>query len=74
MLPASGGIDTTEMSIPGLGQRGETVVKLPSFACPQEELGIFLVYEVVGDCADSAARSPTSHASPNYIVPSNLRY
>lgn len=46
------------------------MVRLPSLPCPQEGLGVFLLYEEVGKCADSATRSLTSYAPQNCIVPS----
>lgn len=41
------------------------MVRLPSLPCPQEGLGVFLLYEEVGECVDSAARSPSSYAPQN---------
>lgn len=41
------------------------MVRLPSLPCPQEGLGVFLLYEEVGECVDSAARSPSSYAAQN---------
>lgn len=39
------------------------MVRQPSLPCPQEGLGVFPLYEEMGECADSAAKSPTSYAS-----------